>query len=117
MALRMHVVVQTLDGKTTEASGPYMALADVIAFEERFGVRFDDLYVDRSDDQEGIQRSEGPAYSAKRAAFFAWRTLAREGKDVGDFDQWVDRLDSVMVSRPDGDEPVNPTELEDPASS
>lgn len=114
MAIRMHVVAASIDGKELEATGPYMALGDIIAFEERFGVRFTDVYVDERDEDGSLARREGPAYTSKRASFFAWRTLTREGADAGDFDAWADQLDSLIISREA--EELDPTELEDPAS-
>lgn len=92
--LTVRVKVHRLDGTSQEGEGLYMPLADRVAFERRFGKSIlgsmDDL------------REE-------EAAFFCWSLLRRTGMEPGEFEPFVDGIETLEIEQVGGEEP-NPTD-------
>lgn len=102
----MRVVAVMLDGTKHEVVGVYMALSDRVAFERLYNKSLIDL----RRDTRHLDADEAPASGLReeQTAFFCWRTLARGGCPVGDFEAFLDSAEDVTLERLDG--PVDPTE-------
>lgn len=90
------VSARMLDGTEYEAEGHIFALADRLAFEERFGVSFAAKLASVS--QEGEVSREALADLREGwIAYFAWCTLRRAGACPLDWERFAESVESVEV--------------------
>ncbi len=99
-----------LDGTKHEATGVYLALADRLAFERRFGYSIfrDTKRMRVEQDGTGTAEVDVGDLREEEHAFMCWCILHRAGL-VGDYDVFTAGVESI--GRPDfQDGPVDPTD-------
>ena len=118
-----HVTAILLDGSKHEATGVFRALADKVAWERRFKVSFVSFQkaVAGSFTEDGKVNTEATmeALTSEREAFLPWRLLNREKAFTGDFDSFLDNVETIEVEvfeNEQGDG-VDPTSDLDPTTT
>lgn len=95
-----HVTAILLDGSKHEATGAFRALADKVAWERRFKVSFVSFQKTIGDAvADGKMASDANVddLTTEREAFLPWRLLNREKAFTGDFDSFVENVESLEI--------------------
>lgn len=111
---RRTVTATMFDGTEHKATGEYLALADRVAFERKFGIstailsKHASLFDDKGTLKDDADLSDLEGNVAEQHSFLSWRLLSRGGCDVGDFDTFIDACVNIEVG-PKEDGGVDPT--------